>query len=935
MKFTDKLADYIKSNNYDLQKLTIIVPNERAIKYISSSLYKAYQKPIFSPNIITIDKWIKIICPSTVLDKTRLLIRLFHIQKANPIQEGDLSFDQFMIWGQTLLQDFDEIDRYLLDKKVVFQNLKDISELDSWQMETDEWSDAQRKFMAFWLKLPEYYEKLNAELFEENFLYSGRAYRWVAENIALLELDKRNDGSHFVFAGFNALSNAELSIIKYMKNHCEADVFIDADEFYLNEPIHEAGSFLRKLLQELDLKKLPFVQNNLLTESKNIHLIDCAQNTGQVKVASSILANLNQESLNNTLILLADESLIVPMLRNIPLSVEKANITLGLPLKNTPAKTWVDLLFRIQENKSRFGENVIYFNDLQQFFNHPFIQAITSESEKDQISEWEEKAKKFNWIVQRLDHIEISEKLGSIIQKLSKNWNNDWHLAIGNIRKLNEQIFSLLNASNLFERAVVQNFDVSLIELENITQEKFPNMGLKSFGVLFKNHAFSKSIAYHGNPVKGLQIMGLLETRMLDFEKIIVLGLNEGNLPPTNVIDTFIPMDLRKYLGLPLPRDKQGLFAHHFYRLIHYSKDIYITYLSSGDSVGSSEPSRYILQLQKELQRKNPKIEIKKEHYHIPNDEVISMKDVLVKDEFYFKRLDEFLNKPFSASAINKYLKCPMDFYYRYILEFGEEENLEEEVASNTFGSFIHSVLEELYSKYALFNKDGSPNLTAKVILNDEHFDEMLSKYEDSVRNQFLNHFGGNESAFKTGKNLLSYKMCLELTKKILEKERKEIKQSNSKRSIYQLESYHTMEMDVVVRGEKRKIKIHGFIDRIDEVDGKMRVIDYKSGTVTSKQVTFKPDENLKNSFSVATHSTQLSLYSLMFEKKFGFLPNESSVLSLVNIEAGNFKLQSDKLSFHEIVNLFPKLLQQIIDEMYDSDLKIEHNSDAWYCQFC
>lgn len=935
MKFTDKLADFVRSNDYDLQKLTIIVPNERAIKYISSSLYKVYQKPIFSPNIITIDKWIKNLCPSTVLDKTRLLIRLFHIQKTNPIQEGDLSFDQFMIWGQTLLQDFDEIDRYLLDKKVVFQNLKDISELDSWKLETDEWSDSQRKFMAFWVKLPEYYEKLNTQLFEENFIYSGRAYRWVAENIALLKLDKRNDGTRFVFAGFNALSNAELSILRYMKNHCKADVFIDADEFYLNEPIHEAGSFIRKLLQELDLKKLPFIQNNLVNDSKHIHLIDCAQNTGQVKVASSILANLSEEVLNDTLVLLADESLIVPMLRNIPLSVEKANITLGLPLKNTPSKTWVDLLFRIQENKSRFGENVIYFNDLQQFFNHPFIQAISSDSEKNQISEWEQKAKKLNWIVQRLDRIEISEKLGSIIKKLAENWNNDWHFAIGNIRKLNGQIFSLMNSNYLFERAVVQNFDVSLIELENITQEQFPNMGLKSFGVLFKNHAFSKSIAYHGNPVKGLQIMGLLETRMLDFEKIIILGMNEGNLPPTNVIDTFIPMDLRKYLGLPLPRDKQGLFAHHFYRLLHYSKDIYITYLSSSDSVGSSEPSRYILQLQKELQRINPKIQIKKEHYHIPNDEVMSVKDVIVKDEFYFNRLDEFLNKPFSASAINKYLKCPMDFYYRYILEFGEEENLEEDVASNTFGSFIHSVLEELYSKYALFKKDGSPNLKAKIILNDEHFDEMLSKYEDLVRNQFLNHFGGNESAFKTGKNLLSYKMCLELTKKILEKERKEIKLSNSIRSIFQLESYHTMEIDVKVRGEKRKIKIHGFIDRIDEVDGKMRVIDYKSGTVTSKQVTFKPDENLKNSFSVASHSTQLSLYSMMFEKKFGFLPSESSVLSLVNIEAGNFKLQSEKLLFHEIVNLFPKLLQQIIDEMYDSDLKIEHNSDARYCQFC
>jgi len=935
MKFTDKLADFIKSNDFDLQKLTIIVPNERATKFISSSLYQVYQKPIFSPNIITIDKWIRALCPKSVLDKTRLLIELFHIQFKNPIEDSELTFDQFMIWGQTLLQDFDEIDRYLLDKRVVFQNLKEIGELESWQLDTENWSSSQKKFMAFWVKLPEYYESLNDELFAKNQLYSGRAYRWVAENIPLMEFDKKQDGSHFIFAGFNALSAAELSIIKYMVKYVNADIFIDADEYYLNEPIHEAGSFLRKLLQELDVNEIPFVQNSLLNDEKKIHLIDCAQNTGQVKVASSILSNLSQDELDNTLVLLADESLIVPVLRNIPQTVEKANITLGLPLKNTPAKTWVDLIFRIQENKMRFGENVIYFNDLQQFYNHSFVQAIINESEKEQISEWEQNAKKYNWIVQRIDHIQISERLHFLIQKLSQNWNSEWHRAIVNIRFLNEQIFSFLDSKHLFERAVIQNFDSSLIELENITQENFPNMGLKSFGVLFKNHAFSKSIAYHGNPINGLQIMGLLETRMLDFEKIIILGMNEGNLPPNNVIDTFIPMDLRRYLGLPLHRDKQGLFAHHFYRLLHHSKDLYITYLSSGESVGSSETSRYILQLEKELQRKNPKIQITKEHYHIPDEDVMSMKDVIVKDEFYFKRLDEFMKRPFSASAINKYLKCPMDFYYRYILEFGEEENLEEEIASNTFGSFIHTVLEELFSPYALFKKDGTPNLKEKIILNESHFADMLSKYENLVRNQFMIHFGKNENAFNTGKNLLSYKMCLELTKKILEKERNEIKDLKVKRSIYQLESYNTTEIDVVVKGEKRKLKMHGFIDRIDEEDGKMRVIDYKSGKVSSKQVAFKLEENVKTSFGSASHSTQLALYSLMFKTRFDFLPNETAVFSLVNIDQGLFKLQSDKMSLQEIVDLFPSLIQQIIDEMYDSELKIEHDSDAKYCQFC
>ena len=936
MKFTNKLAKFIKSNNYSLETLVIIVPNERAIKFIYKSLYEEYGKPIFSPKIVSIDNWIRSVCPFSILDKTRLLIELYKIQESNPIEQGELSFDQFMIWGQTLLQDFDEIDRYLLDQSEVFRNLKDIRELESWNMDLEELSISQQKFMAFWEKLPDYYQRLNEKLAAKNQTYSGRAYKWVADNIALLDHTNESEKIQYLFAGFNALSKSEMEIMKYLKKYQEAEILIDADSYYLSENIHEAGSFIRKLMQELDIREMDFTEDNLSTSSKEITLIDCAQYTGQVKVAATELSKLSKEQLNETLVLLADEALIVPMLRNIPKSVGKANITLGLPLKFTPVKTWVDLIFRIQENKKRFGEEVIYFGDLEQFLNHPFVQSSSDKNEQKQMSELEQNSKKYNRIVQRIDNLELSERILSILKILSAKWNEQWLIGIKNIRKANQTIFDTLSENHLFERAVVQHFDSSLIEIENIALEGLPPMNLKSFGLLFKNHAFKKSIAYHGNPVDGLQIMGLLETRLLDFERILILGMNEGNLPPTNIIDTFIPMDLRKYLGLPLPRDKQGLFAHHFYRLLHQSNQLFITYSSTGESIGGAEPSRYLIQLEMELQRHNKNISITKKNYYIPEDENVEMSDAIVKDEHYFNRLDEFLQKPLSASALNKYLKCPKDFYYRYLLEFGEEESLEEEIESNTFGTFIHSVLEQLFTPYALFDRHGKPLLKEKKILKVEDFNKMLDDYEALMFDQFMKHFGNNKKAFETGKNLLSYKMSLELTKKILEKEKQEIEQG-VERFIYQLESYMTAEVEIEIGNEKRKILLQGFIDRIDGENDKMRVIDYKSGYVKEEQVVFKMDKtgDVKKSFLGTTHALQLAFYGLLFEKKFGFIPHNTAIYSLVNTQDGLFNLKSDSLSLKEIINLLPELIQQLMTELYDGDQLIEHSSENKYCQFC
>ena len=937
MTFTDQIAEYIHEQNLDLKHLTIVLPSERAKKYIAASLFKTYKKPILAPEMITIDRWIRNLSDKTVIDKTRVLVKLFKVQLENLTNEKDKSFDEFMSWGTILLSDYDEIDRYLLSSEKVFKNLADIKEIENWSFGDETLSEGQKRFMEFWDRLPDYYKRLNEVLDKENSCYMGKAYRFLSENLdVVFKADKER---HFLFAGFNALSPAEMSIMKQLERMGRAHILINADNYYLDNPSHEAGRFLRDFKKELDMKALPFVEDNLKNSTKHIEIIECAQQTGQVKVAATILEQFSKEEIDETLVLLADESLIAPLLRNLPKKIGQANITLGLPLKNTSLRTWVDLIFSIQENKTRFKSEAIYIHDLQKMWNHPFLTAVLKKEEKGAITQLETELIRKNSIFQTVTKIKIGAVPDAILAQLTQNWVGNWEIAMQAIRSLNELLFSNFSEEDAFEKAIVQGFDQALLDFENLVKEGLPVMSLKSFRHLFQQHWNTKSIAYHGNPLEGLQIMGLLETRLLDFKKIIVLGLNEGKMPPTNPIQTMIPMDLRGYFNLPTPRDKQGLFAHHFYRLLHHCTDMWVTYTSAQESIGSNEASRYLLQLELELSRINPQITIGKQFYTIPNktSETESVQEIHKTDEI-LKRIDDMFDKSVSASTLNKYLSCPLDFYYRYVMEFGEETEIEEEVESNTFGTFIHNVLEEMYTPFARHDKQGVLKAAKPKNLTSMDIDKMLKQYEGLITKEFLKYFNEDKDAFSSGKNLLSYQMALELTKRILEQEKKFIAAQTEMVFIEYLELELKADMEIDVFGEKKTLRFKGFIDRIDSIGGKIRIIDYKSGKVKEDDVVVKKiNEDLIKTFSGTKHALQLALYCYLYRENYGELPSEASIYSLINIKDGTFPLSSKTSTVEEVINLFPDFVAQLCQQIYDKELPFTHDTKAQfnYCLYC
>jgi ATP-dependent helicase/nuclease subunit B len=941
-KFVDKIAEHLLKSNVPLEKWVIILPSERAKQYIQRAIYQAYKKPVFSPRIFTIHQWIKSITSEKIINKTRLLLKLYRIHSAVEKQVLVDDFDEFLSWGNMLLSDFDEIDRYLVDSKQLFRNLRDIKEIENWSFGEENLTKAQKEFIEFWDKLPVYYNAFNEVLQDEQACYMGMAYRRVAESIDTILTTSKED--RFLFAGFNALSAAEKSIMKQLHQMGKADIIFDIDSYYLNENHHEAGYFIRNFKDYLGVKELPFVLNSISTSNKKIEIISCAQHTGQAKAVSTILQNLDAEKINNTLVLVADESLMVPLITNIPKNVGKANITLGLPLKNTSLRSWIELIFRIQERIEKYGKPIVYHKDILAFWSHPFIASVTSKDEEKNIREITAKMRKYNTVFQNLEKIKISASLDEIASLIYIPWGKNWAVAIQHIRKINSLITNRLNKDFVLEKTLIHTFDASIIDFQHCVNEDFPSMQLRTFKTLFQQEWMTESMAYFGNPLDGLQIMGLLETRLLDFETIIIMGMNEGKMPPTNPIQSLIPMDLRNYVKLPVTRDKQGLFAHHFYRLLHHSNEIYITYSTSSEGMNSNEPSRYIMQLELELARHNPDIEIHKKFYTLNDNKSLTHKKEIVKNKEIFEKLDDLLIKGISASALKTFITCPLDFYFKYILNFGEEEKVDESIESNQLGTFVHEVLEDLYRPFCKRNDVGELISPTPPKVQVEDIERMEKNYELLMRKKFSEFFEGKVEAFLKGKNYLSFTMALELTKRFLAMEKKFIIENKQGIAIEALEEKFEINIDIEIYGVAKKIKLKGFADRIDSMNNAIRIVDYKTGKVKKEDIgktshtkwTGTDEELLVHLSKECKHFFQLMLYSFLYYKKYHRIPKESAIISLVNLNESPFIMNAKSMEMARVIELFPVVLGYLLEEIYNPDVPFTHTQEYFnYCVYC
>jgi len=590
----------------ELDEIVIIIPNRRASVYIHKHLSNHFNTPFFAPKITTINEWVDENTEEEIISQTELLFFLYDIYLEVDKEEAE-DFDSFLKWGKIILSDFDEIDRYNVSPKKIFRDLRNIKDIDNWSFDLitpsthglkkpEKLSDGQKKYADLWDKLPIYYEKLKTKLEAKDSTYQGRAYHNFAKKT---HFKNPTSSKHYYFVGFNALSRAEEQIIENLTRQKLATVYFDVDKHYINNFEHEAGHFYRKLNKKNRFKNE--VGNEINKTRKRFEIVETAQQVAQAKIAGNIIKNLNSEQLNNTAIVLADETLLIPLSKSLPLDIKKANITMGYPIKYSHLKSLFDLIFDFQHNFKKFNSDQLYHKTLLRFIDHPFIQIIIKR--KNAIADFENRLIKANKVfINHIELIEVFPELKEITNLLSV-WHNDTTVGF----KATEDFIQVLythfkeDGTNDLELEILYHFSKGISKFKDIWEKHPHPLNLKSFKKLFEQFWQNESLSFLVNPIEGLQIMGILETRTLDFENLIILSMNEGNLPKSNFTNSLIPRELKLHHRLPIEQDRDAIFAHHFYRLIHRAKNVYITYNSSAKGLTSGEKSRFITQIENEL----------------------------------------------------------------------------------------------------------------------------------------------------------------------------------------------------------------------------------------------------------------------------------------------------------------------------------------------
>ena len=914
--FLKQLVDTVITEHEDISLVTLVVPTQRSGVYIKKYLTESITKTTWSPTIITIDDFIKHNCRLNALDNIELLFLFYELYLEIEGKEAD-SFLHFSKWAPTLLADFNEMDHYMVDPKTIFNDLRNIKEIDSWSFNEEELSNIQEKFTLFWGKLGNYYTQLNDKLTELGKGYTGKQYKWVATSIYEV-LDDYQENSVY-FAGFNALSTSEELIIDTFVNSGKGNFLMDGDEYYVNNKDHEAGYFLRKYIDKHGIKSLNWMDTHFKNIPKSIEILSTQSEVMMAKTVGEILNNLSEEELKKTSVVLADEKLLLPVINSIPDTIETYNISLGYSLFNSPVFSLLNSVFAIQESYEKHNKSSLHYKSFFGIIEHYLMKnVVNSYSIKQEIVNHNITFVS-NKFIQQKDEL-------TPLKFIFEKWNEDNLLSqvFETFDRLIQLIVNSLNfGSNSMELEYLFAAQKVIRKVENkLTQKNFIK-DLKTLKFLFFQLFKSENVSFIGEPLSGLQLIGMLETRALDFENIILVSVNEGILPKGNTANSFFPYELKKLYKLPTYKEKEAIYANHFYRLLQRASNVTLLYNSSLTGFGGAEKSRYIEQLKEELKGyENISISEQVVTAEIVKEELSTQ--LIYKDEKVLKNLKDLAEYGLSPSALLTYLRCPLDFYYSYVVGLREENEVEEDIEANTFGNIIHKVLEELYKPY--LNK----------ILIDKDIDSMIAKMDEMLEHYFKKEYSAH---FDTGKNHLMFFAARKTIDRFLKSEKKFVQENEL--IIKGLERKEEIPFPMEINGEKIKVKLRGTIDRVDEHNGEKRIIDYKSGKVTPTSLRIKDVENINSTKTLKDKPFQLLIYQLLMGNESA--ENESVVSGIISFKAlseGLMNLQftdkSQPQTFtQERREEFKEYLREIIREIFDPAIPFIHNEDALYCDYC
>lgn len=912
--FIYDVIDNLKKRSVHLSSVTFILPSKRAGLFLRETVIQLSSETIFAPEILSIEEFVQQISGLEYVSNSELLFEFYKSYLTNTPKDQIEPFDQFSKWGQILIQDFNEIDRYLIDPNHVFEYLSAIKEIENQHWSLDE-SPTQyiKNYLLFWKRLGNYYHNLKDSLLNKQLGYQGMVYKDASKKISEFVSKSKEQTKKYVFLGFNALNAAEEKIIKTLLQNQLAEIYWDIDKSFLENKHHDAGLFIREHLKTWKhFEKNRFKwSKEFYSKPKHIEAIGTPKNIGQVKYVGELISKLASENtdLRKTAVVLGDESLLLPLLNSIPKEIDKVNITMGLPLHLTPMAALFENLFKIHQ----FPSAELYYKDVLNILNSHYIKTIIQDANGIQDKSLTGYITNNNLVYikpEELENLTVSNK--GIIKILFASWNDQASVSISNCKKLILILKESLESdkkNNKLSLEYLYKFDTIFNELQRLNHEFEYIDSIKTLNVLFRELLKNETLDFQGEPLEGLQIMGMLETRVLDFETVILTSVNEGILPAGKSDNSFIPFDVKIENELPTYKEKDAVYTYHFYRMLQRAKNIYIIYNTEPDVLKGGEKSRFITQLLVEKKHDiiqkivSPKVPI-----HKTNLQQIK------KTASLNKALNELAFKGFSPSSLTNYIRNPIDFYMEKILGIEELDDVEEHVAHNTLGTVVHNSLEDFYRP-----------LEGKI-LTVEAIKQMKKDITKTVEKHFEIEFkSGNVTQ---GKNLIIFEIAKRYINNFLDTEISQINSGNSIRIIF-IEAKN--EVPVYIEDIDRTITLKGKVDRVDDFNGRLRIIDYKTGRVEQGKVEIVDWDDILTDYDKYSKSFQLLMYTYMMKLQNKIsLPVEAGVYSFKNLNAGLLRFatkpssgsrKKDHLISEETLEAFEIQLKSLISEIYNPEI--------------
>ncbi len=901
----DVLKD-LQHHTKDLSQFTFVLPSKRAGLFLKHQLFKVANQTIFSPHIMSIEEFVEELSQLKSTSNTELLFEFYsaYVKLTKP-EETD-SFESFSKWAQILLQDFNEIDRYLIPQKNIFEYLSAIQDLNHWSLE-DHKTDFVKNYLSFWNKLHSYYNEFTEQLISKNIGYQGLIYREAVTNLE--PYIQSHPNKQHVFLGFNALNTAEETIIQELLQSNLAKVYWDIDRVFLDNPKHDAALFTRahkKNWTYFENHPFNWVTANYSKE-KNMSVFGIPKNIGQAKYIGTLLKNLQKEneSLQNTAVVLGDENLLVPVLNSLPSTAGMLNITMGFPLKSIPIASLFDALFHLHKTTP----NSFYYKDVINIISHQFIRPLFYSNGTDLASKMVETIDTNNLVYLTVERLkQLANGHDELINLLFANWNTSVEIALKNCSQLIIRIKSFLDEdkpSNLLSLEYLFRFNELFNGLSRLNSTYHHIKDVSTLYGVYRELLSSETLDFQGEPLQGLQIMGMLESRVLDFETVIISSVNEGILPSGKTNNSFIPFDVKLENKLPTYKEKDAVYTYHFYRLLQRAKNVYILYNTEADVLTGGERSRFITQLEMEgIHHINHQI-------IAPQVPVIeSVLNVVEKTPSVVNDLRLVAEKGLSPSSLTNYIRNPMDFYYQKILKIKEHDNVEETVAANTLGTVVHNTLEDFYKPLV------------GVLLSVETVKNLKKDIVKTVTHHFKDVY--KEGDISKGKNLIIFEIAKRYVSNFLDLEIEDLKSGNAIK-IVAIETDNRITVDIP--GLDFPVTFTGKVDRVDEYNGVTRVIDYKTGRVDQGSVEVVDWDAITTDYSKYSKSFQVLTYVYMMHLSGDIqLPVEAGIISFKNLKKGVLKFskkdkpgayaKKDSLITQDTIDHFSKELKQLVIEI-------------------